>query len=79
VRKAIIAAWALKIIEEGMRVFHMVFGGLLAAIKNRMARLFAEPEFLCSECERAQSCSFPPSDTCMVRLAQMARDPDRYQ
>jgi len=59
--------------------FHLMMQGFLAALKKRRAGLFAPPEFVCAQCERAESCGFPPSETCMVRLAQMAREPDRYQ
>jgi len=32
-----------------------------------------EPDFVCGDCERADRCALPPSKTCIVRAAQIAR------
>lgn len=43
----------------------------------RIARVLAarrrHPEFTCGDCERSDRCGEPPSDTCVVAAAQMAR------
>lgn len=31
-------------------------------------------EFRCSDCERVERCGNPPSERCIVRAAQIARD-----
>ncbi len=43
----------------------------------RIAGVFApwrrRSDFTCADCERSESCSLPPSDTCIVAAAQMER------
>jgi len=66
--------------HENMRLFfHLMMQGFFVALKKRWTGLFAPSEFVCAQCERAESCGFPPSETCMVRLAQLAREPDKYR
>jgi len=44
---------------------------------TRLARLIDAlhtcREFTCSDCERWERCGLPPSDTCVVRAAQLER------
>lgn len=47
--------------------------GLLARLANSIAPLHRQSDFTCSDCEQWASCGLPPSDTCVVRAAQMAR------
>lgn len=44
---------------------------------TRLARLIdalhTRSEFTCSDCERWERCGLPPSDSCIVRAAQLER------
>ena len=37
----------------------------------------ANDQFVCGDCERWERCGRPPSDDCVIKAAQMARDADR--
>jgi hypothetical protein len=37
------------------------------------AALRARSEFSCADCERSERCGLAPSDTCIVRAAQLER------
>ena len=47
------------------------------SVFTRFARLMSafrtRTEFTCRDCERWERCSLPPSDTCVVRAAQLER------
>jgi hypothetical protein len=43
----------------------------LARLKNALSG--ESEEFTCRDCERWESCSLPPSETCVVRAAQLER------
>lgn len=49
----------------------------ISGIMNRFAEVIAsrrrQREFLCSDCERWQHCGLPPSETCIVKAAQLAQ------
>jgi hypothetical protein len=42
---------------------------------GRLRRLIAPKRsaFVCGDCEQVNRCGLPPSDTCIVRLAQICR------
>ena len=42
-------------------------------LRSAMAALQRRTEFTCGDCERSDRCGLPPSDSCIVRAAQMAR------
>jgi len=44
------------------------------AIAGRIAAARSRPDFYCGQCERWERCGLPPSENCIVRLAQIARD-----
>ena len=50
-------------------------------IFTKLASLIATPrpgsDFVCGECERWERCGLPPSDQCIVRAAQIARNGGR--
>jgi len=46
-----------------------VFAGLF----SRIAAKRFESGFTCGDCERADRCGLPPSDTCVFRAEQIAR------
>jgi hypothetical protein len=53
---------------------------VVETIFGRLARLVARArrqEFACGECERWERCGQLPSEQCIVRAAQLARDADR--
>ncbi len=39
-----------------------------------MASFGARSEFACGDCEKWEQCGQPPSETCVVRAAQLARE-----
>lgn len=45
-----------------------LLGKLSAFVSQRR-----EPDFVCADCERTDRCALPPSKTCIVRAAQIAR------
>jgi hypothetical protein len=49
---------------------------LFARVRNFIASLTRPPEFVCGDCERVMHCGLPPHKDCVVRAAQIARDPD---
>jgi hypothetical protein len=50
---------------------------MLEAIKTALSLPSDRERFVCGDCERWERCGLPPSDDCIVKAAQMARDPDR--
>jgi hypothetical protein len=48
-------------------------GGIVARLSGVLSRIYREPEFTCSDCERWERCGLPSSDDCVVRAAQLAR------
>jgi len=46
--------------------FRRRLAGLGAALRRRS-------EFTCGDCERSDRCGSPPSETCVIRAAQIAR------
>jgi hypothetical protein len=44
------------------------------AIADRIAAARSSPDFYCGQCERWERCGLPPSENCIVKLAQIARD-----
>jgi hypothetical protein len=59
-----------------MRAFH-IGGKFLDALRSVTAKRLAEPElrFTCEDCDRSKRCGRPPSADCIVKLAQIERDP----
>jgi hypothetical protein len=49
-----------------------VFGGLWRLVAHTRER----SDFVCGDCERVHRCGLPPSDNCIVRAAQIARNED---
>jgi hypothetical protein len=60
---------------------HMRTLGALKQMFIRLANLLVTPphrsDFVCGECERWERCGLPPSDKCIVRAAQIARNGGR--
>jgi hypothetical protein len=50
-----------------------IFGRFMTAITAPRRK----HDFVCGDCERWQRCGLPPSDDCIIKAAQMARDADR--
>jgi hypothetical protein len=47
------------------------------AVARRVAAARTRPAFYCGQCERWERCGLPPSEDCIVRLAQIERDGGR--
>jgi hypothetical protein len=47
-----------------------------AKIAERIAASQRLARFTCGDCERNERCGLPPSDQCVVRAMQIARDGD---
>ena len=50
---------------------------IFAKFAGIIAKLGREPEFTCGDCERREQCGLPPSDLCIIRAEQIARDDGR--
>jgi len=50
-----------------------VFRGLVEGFKSRIATARSRREFNCGDCERWERCGLSPTDTCVIRAAQMSR------
>ena len=48
--------------------------GIFARFAHTMVALLRRPDFSCADCERSLRCGLPPSDRCIARAAQIARD-----
>jgi hypothetical protein len=57
--------------EEIMRTIHAV-----ARMWSRLVGSLQRPTFQCGQCERWQRCGQPPSNDCIMRAIQIARDAD---
>jgi hypothetical protein len=55
-----------------MRVLKAV-NGLLRGFASRMAMARARREFSCGDCDRWERCGLSPTDTCIIRAAQLGR------
>ena len=64
--------------EENMRALD-VFRGVTKAIGDSIANGLSGSTFNCGDCERSHRCGLPPSEKCIVRAAQMERDPNGYK
>lgn len=51
--------------------------GTIAKLARRVTWRRRQPDFVCGECERWRRCGLPPSDQCIVRAAQIARNGGR--
>ena len=58
-----------------VRVKRMAAGAIAGSITARLS----EPTFNCGDCERSQRYGLPPDEKCIVRLAQIERDPTGYE
>jgi len=47
--------------------------GVFTRLASFMSGLRRRSAFTCGDCERSDRCGLPPSDTCVVRAAQLAR------
>jgi hypothetical protein len=59
-----------------MRAIHLSQDAV-HAIARRMAGVRTRPDFYCGQCERWERCGLPPSEDCIVRLAQIERAGER--
>lgn len=66
---------ALEIVNTAARKFG-------AAVATAVERARARNEFTCGDCERWERCGLSPHETCVIKLAQLARydrrAPSRY-
>lgn len=46
--------------------------GVFASFARTVAALRRRPDFTCGDCERSDRCGLPPSDRCIVKVAQIA-------
>jgi hypothetical protein len=55
--------------------------GAIRSIFSRLLAALTAPagagHFVCGDCERWERCGRPPSDDCIVKAAQLARDEER--
>jgi hypothetical protein len=47
--------------------------GVFARFASTVTALRRRSDFTCGDCERSDRCGLPPSDSCMIRAAQIAR------
>ena len=59
-----------------MQAFHSI-KAVIERITRQLAAARARSDFTCGECERWERCGQPPSEDCVIRAAQIARDGDR--
>src|SRR6516164_6701576 len=62
--------------RDVMRAIH-VLKKSFHAVARRVAAARTRPAFYCGQCERWERCGLPPSEDCIVRLAQIERDGGR--
>ena len=48
--------------------------GIFADLVSSIASWQGDANFTCGDCDRWRQCGLPPSDKCVVRAAQIARD-----
>jgi hypothetical protein len=46
---------------------------ILARVGRFLARVARGPQFSCADCERWERCGLPPTETCLIKAAQLAR------
>jgi hypothetical protein len=51
---------------------------LLHALASAVTNRLSGREFTCGDCERSHRCGSPPTAECIVKLAQIERDPTGY-
>ena len=59
-----------------MQAFHSI-RAVIDRIGRQLAAAGTKSDFTCGECERWERCGQPPSEDCVIRAAQIARDGDR--
>ena len=59
-----------------MQAFHSI-RAVIDRIARQLAAARARSDFTCGECERWERSSQAPSEDCVIRAAQIARDGDR--
>ena len=63
-------------------IVHTTARKIAAAAATVAGHLQARHEFTCGDCERWERCGLSPNDTCVIKLAQLARydrrSPSRY-
>ncbi len=56
--------------------------GTVKKVADHLAAMRSREEFTCGDCERWERCGLSPTDTCVIRAAQLARydrrRPNRY-
>jgi hypothetical protein len=52
---------------------HTAIQVVFASFARTVAALRRRPDFTCGDCERSDRCGLPPSDSCIVKAAQVAR------
>ena len=43
-------------------------------IAGKLTPIRRQPNFVCGDCERSARCGLPPSDNCIAKAEQIARD-----
>jgi hypothetical protein len=56
-----------------------ILRGSANTIAEAIGQVLRRSEFSCGDCERVNRCGRPPTDDCIVRAAQIERDPTGYQ